>query len=345
METQAGTNKPVLIVGSVLGTGGAQHQQGVLKDLLGQGADVVNLPPCLRFPSSIRFILRVLWLRRLICRNPPSAVVLWQTPPILLGFFLPRRGIKLVGVERSNPLPSLTGFRRFFYCLSAQRLHRLVVQTEPLREQLVDLCDVNAMVIPNGISKDLEAAVNLGREAPLELKILFAGRLVPGKCADLVLKAFSLSNPPNPWRLEIIGDGPELKNLLETADNLGISDRVDFKSRLSHADLLKEMRKSAIFAFSSFREGYPNALLEAAILGNGVISTACDFGPTTILEGRPFTKLVPVGDLRCFARGLNELVDLYTTSWPTNEQLDLWSLAKISELQDANLEWSRLLLG
>jgi glycosyltransferase involved in cell wall biosynthesis len=60
-------------------------------------------------------------------------------------------------------------------------------------------------------------------------RILYVGRLVPGKKLDLLIQAFGIarSDVRNDLRLTIVGDGPERDNLSQEVDRLNLSDRVE----------------------------------------------------------------------------------------------------------------------
>ena len=65
--------------------------------------------------------------------------------------------------------------------------------------------------------------------------ILALGRTTKEKGFDYLLRAFSVLQ--NKARLTIIGDGPELGNLKQFAEDLGLSSRITFPGWLSHDEL------------------------------------------------------------------------------------------------------------
>lgn len=71
------------------------------------------------------------------------------------------------------------------------------------------------------------------------------------------------------WR--IIGDGPDMKNNIELANNLGVADIVIFEGEKSNP--YPYIRKSDLFALFSAYEGYPLVIGEAMILKTPVLTT------------------------------------------------------------------------
>jgi glycosyltransferase involved in cell wall biosynthesis len=65
------------------------------------------------------------------------------------------------------------------------------------------------------------------------------------------------------------------------------------------------LRRARVFVLSSRNEGFPGALIEAMEAGSAIISTDCPYGPTEILDGQRFGRLVPVGDALRLAQALD----------------------------------------
>jgi glycosyltransferase involved in cell wall biosynthesis len=64
------------------------------------------------------------------------------------------------------------------------------------------------------------------------------------------------------------------------------------------------VRRARVFALSSHNEGFPGALMEAFDAGTAIVSTDCKFGPSEILDGGRFGRLVPVGDTKAFTAAI-----------------------------------------
>ena len=69
------------------------------------------------------------------------------------------------------------------------------------------------------------------------------------------------------------------------------------------------MKQASLLALSSKYEGFGNVLVEALACGTPVVSTDCPSGPSEILAGGRYGRLVPVGDHAAMARSISETLD------------------------------------
>lgn len=146
--------------------------------------------------------------------------------------------------------------------------------------------------------------------------IISAGRLVPQKGFDVLIKAFSLVLKKHEARLIILGEGPFKEKLEKLTSQLGIKRYVDFPGFQDNP--WRYFVRSTIFVLPSFYEGLPCVIIEALALGVPVISTNCLSGPAEILDGGKYGLLTPVGDEFSMAEGIlkvlinNELREEYS---------------------------------
>ena len=103
----------------------------------------------------------------------------------------------------------------------------------------------------------------------------------------------------------IIGDGKLKKKLLQKAESLGISQKVDMVGK---KEPYAYMRHGDIFVLSSLWEGFPWVLLEAISLGMPVVSTDCNYGPNEIIENEKSGLLVPVANPHELASAILRLI-------------------------------------
>jgi len=124
--------------------------------------------------------------------------------------------------------------------------------------------------------------------------ILSAGELCGRKDFETLIRGFARVRSHRRCRLMILGRGGARERLLALAAELGVSG--DFAlpgfvdqpyAFMAHADL---------FAFTSRWEGLGFVLIEALAVGTPVVSTDCPSGPSEILAGGRYGRLVPVGD-------------------------------------------------
>lgn len=137
--------------------------------------------------------------------------------------------------------------------------------------------------------------------------VLAAGRLSPQKDFPSLIGAFAELRRERDLRLVILGEGvlrPELERLV---CGLGVGDDVAMPGFVP--DPQAYMRRAAVFVLSSSHEGFGNVLLEAMACGTPVVSTDCPSGPSEILEGGRWGRLVPVGDVGALAAAMHAALD------------------------------------
>ena len=177
---------------------------------------------------------------------------------------------------------------------------KMIVLNSSIRHKLIASLrfpEEKIEIIPSGIdTKELDCvkAKKKGGE------ILFAGRLVPQKNVDVLLKAFSLVEGS---RLTIIGEGTERPRLLKLAKTLGISNRVNFLKPVPRKELIQRMKAAAAFVMPSRRENFGIAPLEAMYCGTATISTNTE-GPKDYINDKENGMLAEIGDARHLADSL-----------------------------------------
>jgi len=108
------------------------------------------------------------------------------------------------------------------------------------------------------------------------MTVLFVGRLVPYKCADVVVRAFAASEQLRQHRLVIIGDGPERPLIERLIKENGLENCVELTGWLPHDEVMRRMRQADVFAFPSIRELGAGAVAEA--MGTGLACVTTDYG-------------------------------------------------------------------
>lgn len=108
------------------------------------------------------------------------------------------------------------------------------------------------------------------------LTFLFVGRLVPYKCADVVVEAFARVPELRRHRLRIVGDGPERPMLEQKIRENNLQSQVELVGWKSQAGVAEEMRSADVFAFPSIRELGAGVVIEA--MACGLPSVVIDYG-------------------------------------------------------------------
>jgi glycosyltransferase involved in cell wall biosynthesis len=138
---------------------------------------------------------------------------------------------------------------------------------------------------------------------PGEPKVLLAvGRLREQKDFLTLLHAFSRVVHERPCRLMILGEGEERGQLEAEVRLLGLEDVVALPGFVENPYAF--MRAASLFVLSSRWEGFPTVLIEALACGCPVVATDCPSGPSEILGGGRWGRLMAVGDASALATAI-----------------------------------------
>lgn len=138
--------------------------------------------------------------------------------------------------------------------------------------------------------------------------IIGVGRLVDKKNFSDLLRAFArLSSKRDTAKLAILGEGRKRSELETLATTLNVDDRVWMPGFVQNP--LKYMARSDVFVSSSIEEGLGNALIEAMATGTPVVATNCKGGPSEVLKGGKYGKLVPVEDPSALSTAIGKALD------------------------------------
>ena len=192
-----------------------------------------------------------------------------------------------------------------WYC----RRSRLVAISQAARELLLPYAEGRpADVVPYGVP--LPEAEDGTRPAEGPPVLLFVGRLVRRKGVDRLLEA--LASLERPWRLEVVGFGPEREALEAQAGRLGLGERVAFLGRVSDDELVAAYRRAAAFVLPATMderadtEGLGVVLLEAMSHGVPVVATRLGGIPDIVLDGE--TGLLVEDTVPALAVGIERVV-------------------------------------
>ncbi|WP_297486562.1 glycosyltransferase family 4 protein [Thermococcus sp.] len=139
-------------------------------------------------------------------------------------------------------------------------------------------------LIPNGVDVGLIKSIP---PAELESDVVFAGRLIPEKGVDLLLRALAEVKEEIPdVRAVVIGDGPERGRLEQLSARLGLEDSVLFTGFLESRDeVIAIIKASKVFVLPSRREGFGMVVLEAMASGLPVVTLNAPMNAARFLVG------------------------------------------------------------
>lgn len=259
------------------------------------------------------FLTQFLAVIRSLRRLEPDAVhAHWIVPQgIILAAALPfcRKKPRSVCTAHGSDVLTLhgriwPGLRRWV----ALRCDHIIAVSGPLRDRLLaDGCPHNKIgVIPMGV--DLAATFVPSEQARSRGEILFVGRLVRDKGADVLLRAMpAILERHSGVKLTMVGDGPEKTVLHNVAHSLGIDGQVYFAGALSNAKLPEYYRRAALLVQPSREEGFGLVVVEALGCGCPVVASDLPALRDLIVEGET-GRFFRCNDAEDLARMVNDIL-------------------------------------
>ncbi len=128
--------------------------------------------------------------------------------------------------------------------------------------------------------------------------IIFAGRLIPEKHVDLLIRAVKRVRESRPTvRCTIIGEGPERIRLEGLVGQLQLRDQIRFYPYFEDpAELIAHFKAAKIFVLPSTREGFSLTSLEALACGLPVLTTDAKMNATRELVTEQTGYLFPLSE-------------------------------------------------
>ena len=221
-----------------------------------------------------------------------------------------RRPVKLVSTVHGWIANNLRG--RVYRVVDKAVLPRFdaVIMVSQATRQLVPrwwLPDRRVEVLPNALvlgvyGREIVESSRARRDTSAGATLLNVGRLSPEKGQDVLLRAVAALAPRYPQlKLKFAGIGPMEADLRALAATLGIADRVEF---LGYIDQMPKLYAEIdLVVQSSFTEGMPNVILEAAYLRVPIVATAVG-GTAEVVQHGKSGWLIPPHSLEALTAGI-----------------------------------------
>lgn len=143
------------------------------------------------------------------------------------------------------------------------------------------------------------------RRRPRDKTAMFAARLLAWKGGELALRA--IARLPE-WRLIVCGDGPDRDRLLSLIDELGISERVDWRGWVARDEVAHVMRTEAdAFLLPSMHDEGSAAVVEA--LFAGLPPVCLELGGPAVLVGDAGVLISPLLPTDEIVRAIADALD------------------------------------
>ncbi|MEM9881657.1 MAG: glycosyltransferase [Planctomycetota bacterium] len=194
------------------------------------------------------------------------------------------------------------------YAATRRHCHTIITGSQATHEQVAGRYHDRCVYIPeNGIDPDRFAVrrTRVVRDGE-PLRLVFVGRLVPYKGADMLLEAVAGLVRDGKVTVTILGDGPERAKLDAIVEREGLSAGVSLPGFVEHEQLQHELASHDVFAFPSVREFGGAAVLEAMAVG--LVPVVVGYGGPAELVTDATGYRVPIGSRASVVAKFREVV-------------------------------------
>lgn len=196
-----------------------------------------------------------------------------------------------------------------------RRAYRRVAAAYACSETVVEVLRAKgfakaAPIVPFGV--DMEAfrprpARRLQTAEPLTIG--FVGRMLPGKGLNVLAEALA-SMKDEPWKVLVVGDGPERESFQQRLRAAGLEDRAEFTGAIDFALVPEYFHQMDVMVIPTettkrIREQFGRVIVEAMACGVPVIGSTCGAIPEVIGDAG---LIFPEGDSRALAAALTQVL-------------------------------------
>lgn len=243
----------------------------------------------------------------------PSPMASWSPVPFVLGPLnggLPWPPQFKAELRREREwLSHVRSFHRVlpYYKSTYERSAAILAAFEHTRTDLGPRAADRVIDFPEvGVDPD-RFAPKQGRGGSRErLTAVFAGRLVPYKLPEVVVRAFAEQPNLRNHRLLVVGDGPERARLEAIVAEHGLEHCVELVGWKTQPEVAEYLRQADLFLFPSIRELGAGVVVEA--MASGLPCVVVDYGAPGVLVGAERGVAVPLGDRDTLARDFGRAV-------------------------------------
>jgi glycosyltransferase involved in cell wall biosynthesis len=190
------------------------------------------------------------------------------------------------------------------------RLTPLAFVTSPRHSRRLQGAGVGGQVVPlGGLYAGARHPADPARRAPPV--VLFVGRLIPEKQADLIGPVIARVRTVHPSvRGLVIGDGPARRAVEQAIDAAGVADFVTLAGFVDGVEVDRAMRSAACLLVPSRREGFGQVVIEAIAAGTPpVVVDGPDNAAADLVEPGFNGHIAPSADPDDVARAVIAVLD------------------------------------
>lgn len=211
-----------------------------------------------------------------------------------------------------------TGIKKIVALIEARRNSMKMKKLMKTCPTLVNGSDMRRLYsLDNKLVKEIRTSTILKEEITYshkkmdksDVKLLFVGRIKLLKGLDYLLEAMKmLKEKGYNLSLTLVGEGDYADKLKETAEKIGLGEKIYFTGRLALGnEIMAQYKASDIFVLPSLSEGTPRALIEAMCNGVPVIGTNAGGIPFTITDKKN-GLLIQMKDSKAIADAIETLI-------------------------------------
>jgi len=164
---------------------------------------------------------------------------------------------------------------------------------------------INGDIFDNSKTGEVSAKYNLNGKT-----ILYVGRISHEKSIDILIESFIYAaSLDSEIQILIVGDGPQMGDIVEIAEESEYKDRIHMTGAMKHEDLLRSGIYGAceIFATASETENQPMTILEAQVNGCICIGVDARGVPGMVINGKSGI-IVKKGDFKAMGNAFLEIL-------------------------------------
>ncbi len=192
------------------------------------------------------------------------------------------------------------------YTSTRQSASAIIVGSRDTRDQMPAKYDHKCVYFPENAIDPGRFALTRTRQGSRPIHLIFVGRLVPYKGADMLLEAAAPIIRAGAATLTILGDGPQMPSLRSIAKREGIGTDVTFTGWVEHKNVQQHLVEADVFVFPSIREFGGAVALEAMAMG--LVPVVVDYGGPSELVTEATGFAVPIGSRDELIRGFKQVL-------------------------------------